>query len=469
MLDMELRMSAGILANRRLAHSAAHSTLAVALAVTTACFDPKYNHPLCGPHGECPSGMTCGMQNVCGGVGTVGTGGTGSSGSGGMGTSGSGSTGPDAGLATDANGLPECTAQRVVQLVGGNGGLAWFALIWPFPFLITNFDPRFSYDDPNNVKSVTSDPVHPLFVRRIGTRATWEGLGQDSYPSVLLAGSNEAHTYQPQSISLSGSEGLVAAAAAIQTGLKPLVPVLEFAPGGPYGTAPGAPPVNNVNDVNDAISLFHGIITSDIEQQLHPSTTQLANYVPSGSNPYEATLGTQLAFAANAFRLGLTGSVILEALSNDPHGAFDTGEATSSANRVAEILDAFYQDLAASNETACSHNGNPLSLADNVVLIVTGDTFKDPLNHAAWKDSTPGNANLIYVRSNGFLKTGWFGQIDSTGAAMSFDPATGQLVNPPFGPATSAAFAGVLYAVARGNKIMVRPYTAAQFDGVILR
>src|SRR5262245_31188734 len=33
--------------------------------------------------------------------------------------------------------LPECGAQRVVHLVGGFGGLAWFTLVWPAPAVIT--------------------------------------------------------------------------------------------------------------------------------------------------------------------------------------------------------------------------------------------------------------------------------------------------------------------------------------------
>ena len=37
------------------------------------------------------------------------------------------------GDAGSASGPPpvECQAQRVVHLVGGNGGLAWFTLVWP--------------------------------------------------------------------------------------------------------------------------------------------------------------------------------------------------------------------------------------------------------------------------------------------------------------------------------------------------
>ena len=33
----------------------------------SACFHPSYNHPTCGPNGECPSGLICSAQlsNTC--------------------------------------------------------------------------------------------------------------------------------------------------------------------------------------------------------------------------------------------------------------------------------------------------------------------------------------------------------------------------------------------------------------------
>src|SRR5262249_35417834 len=34
-------------------------------AFVPACFHPSYDHPTCGPNGECPSGLTCSAQLVC--------------------------------------------------------------------------------------------------------------------------------------------------------------------------------------------------------------------------------------------------------------------------------------------------------------------------------------------------------------------------------------------------------------------
>jgi hypothetical protein len=35
------------------------------LAVVSACFHPSYDHPACGPNGECPSGLTCSARLIC--------------------------------------------------------------------------------------------------------------------------------------------------------------------------------------------------------------------------------------------------------------------------------------------------------------------------------------------------------------------------------------------------------------------
>src|SRR6202161_1388171 len=50
--------------------------------------------------------------------------------------------------------LPECTAQRVGELVGGNGGLAWYTLEWPVPNVIENYAPTYAYDNPTYAVAV---------------------------------------------------------------------------------------------------------------------------------------------------------------------------------------------------------------------------------------------------------------------------------------------------------------------------
>jgi len=363
----------------------------------------------------------------------------------------------------------DCKAQRAVYVVAGTGGLAWFTLAWPAPYVITNFDVKFAYDTPSSAKDVTSATGHPLYTRRLGSRALWEGLGADPQPTAFVAGNNETHTQQPQSIALNGGIGLAAAGTVLQAQLQPKLAALAISPAGPYGTATGAPALVSVNNVDGAVAVFHNMVTPDVEQQLRPSAAQLASYLPPGGATVETTLANELAFTANAFRLGLLGTVILPAFNDDPHGAFTNGAPTQRMNNLATMLDAFYRDLSMSSEMSCGRGGSFLSLADNVVMVVLGDTPKNSFDNVGWADGTPGNANVMYLRSNGFTRPGWFGQLQPN-LRTSFNPVTGALdPNATAASCTAAAYASVLYAITRGNKGAITPYTTAAFDGAILR
>ncbi len=361
----------------------------------------------------------------------------------------------------------ECAAQRAVHIVAGSGSLAWFTQVWPVPSVITGFQPSYSFDAPANAKSVGTDANHPLYARRLGARAVWEGLGAAPQPSVFVAGANETHTSAPTSIASYQGVGLAAAGAALQTSLQPVIPAMVFSPAGPYGTATGAPAATPVASVEAAIAALHGKIPVAQEQQLWPSAAQLARYVPAGATTAELTLASRLAFTANAFGLGLVGTVVVPAYNDDPHGAFDTGVATTRANVLATALDAFYADLAVFNEQRCGHLGAALSVANNTVVAIVGDTPKQPFSRAGWADGTPGNSNWMYLRSNGFTRPGWFGQILPSGRT-NFNPSTGALDATATAAADSAAaFAGTLYAIARGNQTAVARYTSAPYAGVV--
>lgn len=361
----------------------------------------------------------------------------------------------------------ECTAQRAVHIVAGVGSHAWTTQVWPVPAVITGFQPQYAFDAPANAKPVGTDAAHPLYARRIGTRAVWEGTGTAPQPSVFLGGVNETHTLTPTSILTNQGVGLAAAGAALQTSLAPVVPALVFTPAGPYGTAAGAPAAISVTNIDGAIAALHGKITLAQEQMLRPSAAQLARYTPLNAAAAELTLASRLAFTANAFGLGLVGTVVVPGYNDDPHGAFDSGTATTRASRLATTLDAFYADLAAFTESTCGHAGAALSVANNTVVTIAGDTPKNPFMRAGWADGTLGNSNWMYLRSNGFTKPGWFGQYLPSGRT-NFNPTTGAL-DPAATNASgaAAAFAGTLYAIARGNQAAVARFTTAPYAGVI--
>jgi hypothetical protein len=365
----------------------------------------------------------------------------------------------------------DCKAQRTVHIVAGSGGLAWFTLIWPVPGVIKFFMPTYAYDDPGLTKNLTTDLAHELFIRKNGAVGVWEGKGTHPQPSIFLAGTNETHTQSPISTITSGGTGLLAAAAAIQvSALAPPVPVLAFDRSTPYGNAMGAPAVMQVSDVDPAISALQaqGVINAAAVPALRPASAQLARYFSMGAPPVVVSLGTRLAFTANALKMGLFGSVMIPAFNDDPHNAFATGgAATVRANQLATLLDAFYADLGTGNELDCGKGGQPLSLADNVVLMVTGDTMKDSYVNNLWPDGTAQNANVMYLRSNGFTKPGWFGELQPGNIRLFFDPMTGQSGSGTAQGDTDAAFAGALYAIARGDRMRIAPFASAPFDGLI--
>jgi hypothetical protein len=167
--------------------------------------------------------------------------------------------------------------------------------------------------------------------------------------------------------------------------------------------------------------------------------------------------------------LAFISTVLMPAFNDDPHGAFAGGDAQPAmrADSLARILDGFYAELAAHPEPKCSPVGTPLSLADNVVTIVSGDTPKTPFNRNGWGDGTPGNSNLVYVRSNGYLKPGWFGDLNATNGRVNFDPATGAQFAAANAVSTTAAQLGILFAITRGNVAAVSAASTAPYAGVV--
>lgn len=367
---------------------------------------------------------------------------------------------------TDAgSSLPECPAQRTVHIVAGNGGFAWFTLLWPLPTVITAPTSDSAYDDVTKAASVGTT-AHPLYARKIGSRPLWEGTGSHPMPSAFVAASNQTHTNLPTTTRLSGSgTDAVVAGAEAQKGLTPLVPVLSIA----YQPNP-APGVTVALKLEDAINALKAKgMTAAQEAELQTDANILASWgVDASTATNVRDLATRLLFAATAFRQGLVGTVLIPGTNDDPHGAFtDVSVATASADRLTRILDGFYAELAKSNEPRCGHGGKALSLADNVVTVVSGDTPKNSFDRNGWPDGTPLNANLLYVRANGWLVPGWFGSL-APGARTNFDPDTGQLSGAVTATtSTNAALAALLFAIARGNASAVTAATPANYSGLV--
>jgi len=383
-----------------------------------------------------------------------------------LGISDLGGPGDAQGDATDAAPLlPPCKAQRLVHLVGGNGGLAWFTLVWPIPSMIQNFNPAFAYDDPTKAIAQGSDPLHPLFARN----NLWAQRGTSPFATVFVAGLNETHTNQPSSNAVNNQVGLDAAATVVQTPFGSTFPAVIVGNAGPFGTAPGAATPVAVGNASGMIDLLVSAHVAT-DAQIRPTAQQLARYLPAGAVTAETEVATALATAANAYKFNLLSDLVLPAVEDDPHGGFVGGAETGRANNLAQMLDAFYADLQTANEPACGNaEGGPLSFADNTVLYVAGDTPKAfTITGGTWDDGTVSSTNQVFLRSNGFIKPGWFGVIDvEAGAHTNFDVTTGAPssagTDDPMD--TAAGWASTLYAVARGDAASVSMFTPAIFEG----
>jgi hypothetical protein len=367
--------------------------------------------------------------------------------------------------------LPECSAQRVVSIVAGNAGFGWFTQVWPAPEVISGYQPGFAFDDPKHaVAPLALSSAHPLWVRSIAGRAALDGHGAHPMPTAFVAGSNQTHTTTPNTLRLDNLD-IVSAGAAAQSALGAKVAVLQISGAGLYMQAAGAPAGTQVANVDGAVSVTQQAANlSDADAAaLKPDPQVVATWTLGNQRNNVIALAQNLLFAANAFKAGLVGTLLIPAMQDDPHGAFaDPTSQTAVSDSIASILDRFYETLAQTNEPSCSHKGAPISLADNVLLVVTGDTPKNSFESAGWPDGTPGNSNFVYVRSNGFLAPGWFGNVSDNQTKTNFDPKTGALSGSATDQADQqAAVLGLLFAITRGNASLVSSVSTAEFGGTV--
>jgi hypothetical protein len=393
------------------------------------------------------------------------------------------------------------TTNRSVHIVAGNGGFAWFNLLWPHVDVAQAGSDQFAYHAPGQ-GSLLANTDNPLF---LSPQAPWQSYGQRKAVTALMSGSNETHTTRPTSSSTIGTGvGLFAACAALQSTAPTLVPVIGINMM-PYGAAPGAPSIAGVPDADGMVGLFDsaasragGVLSNpsdaslfeayykaylglnaaaprptmvksyttakvaanllgrNLSGQLRPSDADLARYgVNAGSPTKLQDLAKGLITTAKAFQLGLTSCVLMPAMQDDPHGAFaDMGNLLTTVTTLGKILDGFMTDLMAADDPMCAGR----KIGDSVILTVHGDTPKDPLQRDGWPDGTPNNSNWVYILGNGYLKTGWFGGVKRDGSTKTFDPDTGAAIDGSANSTALAASAAVAYAVAKGDMRRVNDF-----------
>lgn len=400
---------------------------------------------------------------------------------------------------------------RSVHIIGGNGGFAWFQLLWPHNDVAAAGSSTFAFHAPGQQVMATGTDK-PLTLAPQSPFKTLDGKKQIT---ALLAGTNETHTQTPSSSSaIATGTSVFAAVAAMQATNPTLIPVIAI-DNAPFGTAAGAPRVSRVPTPTDIVGLFDsaasrmgGILEQQGDASLFDASLkamlglQAAAMTPATNRSYGTVkgasrlLGTNMAkqlavtpadqtqygvtgttatklldfantliITAKAFSLGLTSSVILPAFRDDPHGGFnDMATLVSTVTTMGKILDAFYADLMGRDDPSCAG----AKLGDNVVLSIHGDTPKTPLDRVGWPDGMPGNSNWTYVFGNGWLKTGWFGGIDRNGGVTGWDPTTGGTSTMTSAQLAMPAAAAIAYAVAKGDMRRVNDfYRGVAIDGVV--
>ncbi len=399
--------------------------------------------------------------------------------------------------------------KRSVHIRAGAGGLAWFQLLWPHNDIAAAANSTVAWHQPANTR-MAAGTDRPLTISSDSPFDTFEGKKQ---MSCFMAGSNEAHVNNPNSIvrSVNGSS-MFAIAAALQSTNPSVVPVITVDDVA-LGTAPGAPRAAVVPTGDDIVGLFNSaasragqllastshadlyrahyttlaglnrasqrstnklpyatgrsaasFLGRNLVDQLSITAADLTRYGIDGSmRSGLVEIGRTLIVAVKAFASGLTSSVILPGLRDDPHTAFtDMTSLAATTRGYKKILDGFMTDLGSKLDTL---TGKPLS--ESIVMTIEGDTPKTPLDRTNWLDDTPGNSNWVYVYGGGKLKTGWFGGISRSGAVTGFDPATG--ASGPYQGDVQArgAVAAVAYAIANGDARRVGDFTNADITGII--
>jgi hypothetical protein len=401
-----------------------------------------------------------------------------------------------------ADGASCSTTARSIHIVAGNGGHSNFTLIFPQVAIAQGAaaNPNFAFHAPG-MATMAVGTDQPL---AYAPESPFQKQGPTKQITAFMAGSNETHTTAPMSAAtVSSSSGMISAVAAIQAANPTLLPVIGVTPL-VYGVAPGSPAIASVANSAGLVGLFNSqasetllkipqnaslheayykaflglnaaagrttmlaplntgkvaanLLGRNLASALTPTAEDDANYgITAGSATKFVEIAHSLSTAVKAFKLGLTSCVIFPAMLDA------LGQMT--AQTLGQMLTAFMADCAATPDPSCSSQ----TLADSIVFTIHGDTTKDCTQRSGWPDGTVGNSNTLYVYGNGFLKTGWFGNIDANRNMSGFDPTTGAAVPGQASSMTAApAAAAVLYAVSKGDSRRVEDfYTGPALTGI---
>jgi hypothetical protein len=378
---------------------------------------------------------------------------------------------------------------RSVHMVFGNGGLAWMTAFWPHNDIAAAVPAGAAVKPGGTLIAGTDKPL------TASVDAPWKTIPGQRQITAFLCGNNETHTRQPQSVVGLNGNNIFSVASALQSSSPSVIPIITIGDVD-VGTAPGSARPANVGDGNGIVGLFNsaasragGLLSKTTDASLYKahfdafaqlnkaanrSTTKMAYTTASGAAQFLGTnlaaklqlaqtdldkygingntrnnvaaIGRALAVSVKAFKMGLTNSVVLPAMDDDPHGAWDGGDINVVPGQLQQVFNAFMDDLANTVD-----DNTMKALGDDTVITIHGDTTKDPLNKGGWPDGSPGNTNTVYVYSAGHLKSGWYGSIDRNANVKGFD-AQGNPTTYNGANTAKYAMASIAYAIAKRDE-----------------
>ena len=407
-----------------------------------------------------------------------------------------------------ADGVACASTAKSVHIIGDNGGLAWFTQLFPYPDIAQAKNSSFAYYA--STATVAKGTDNALVY---SPDSPFQSLPASKQMTVMVAGTNQTHTKTPTSGLTIGNNGLIASVSAIQAANPTLLPVMAMNPF-VFGQAPGAATPATVASSSGLVDLFNSAASKTLLQTpqnaaldeayfkaflslnsvaARPSVAKVYGTSKVATNLLGRNLATQLAVTTaddarygitastpntiveiahalctgiKAFGLGLTSCLILPAMQDDPHPAFQNVPLlTSNVKTLGMILNAFIADaMALPDPAGCSGK----TLADSLVFTITGDTPKDGLTASGWPDGTASNHNLLMVWGGGWLKTGWFGNLDAQGNLTTWDPNTGGAGTATSQTLGTPAASAVAYAVTKGDARRVSDFGGTAPPGVIV-
>ena len=400
------------------------------------------------------------------------------------------------------------TARTSVHMDLGNGGIARWTQLIPFPAIAANTgNANNSWGFPGQDVPVTGADftmvTGPATPRADLAKLQWTGI---------MAGTNDTHNSNANTSNWNlGANAFPAIATVLQAGDGSVLPAIQVG-GVPLGTAPGSAQATGVGNSAGMVGLFNsaasqagGLLSNAADATLYKaqydafiqlnraanrSTTKQSYLTAQGAakflgtnlaaqlqvNPDDLTryfgttavdaatteIARTLITTAKAFKLGLTNSVALKGQNDDPHGLFDNGQQQTSPLGLKMAIEGFLNDLQNNLDSITQQ-----PMIGNFVMTVMGDTYKDTDNKNGWGDGTNNNSNVIYVfHPPGDMKTGWWGKT-SPGTVQGWD-ATGALVTYNAANQTSMALSAICYSIAIRDDRAIQSVGATNLPSALL-